>query len=110
MNLTPHQANAITSALWLVGIGVLIVTGWWWPGIMFVVGVTSIAQGLVAGRGWYALQAGLWTIGIGVWALASFNMLVFFCLVALSVLAGAFLRPPMLARKPKPDPSLEDGL
>jgi hypothetical protein len=110
VKLTSQQANAITSAVWLVGIGVLIVTGWWWPGIMFLIGAGAIVQGLVAGRGWYALQGGLWSIGIGVWAAFSYNLLVLFCLLALSGLVAAFVRPPMLARKPAPDPNLEDGL
>ena len=110
MKLTPQQANAITSACWLVGIGILIVTGSWWPGMMFLIGVSSIVQGLVAGRGWYALQGGLWSLGIGVWALANYNILVLFVLIALSGLLAAFVKPPMLDRKPQPDSSLNDGL
>jgi hypothetical protein len=108
VTLNQHQANAVTSALCLVGIGTLIVTGWWWPGIMFLIGVSSIVQGFVGGRGWYAWQAGLWTIGIGVWVLASYNILVLFCLVALSGLVGAFCRPPMFGGKPAHDRNLDD--
>jgi hypothetical protein len=77
---------------------------------MFLIGVGAIVQGLVAGRGWYALQGGLWAIGIGVWVMCSYNLLVLFCLLALSGLVVAFVRPPMLARKPEPDPGLKDGL
>ena len=52
MRLTTQQANAITGAVWLVGLGILLVTGFWWPGILFLVGVGSVAQGLVgAGAG-----------------------------------------------------------
>jgi hypothetical protein len=107
VNLTNKQAGAITSAVWLVGIGVLIVTGWWWPGIMFLIGIAAIIQGFVAGRGWYAFQGGLWTLGIGVWALFGYNILVLFCLIALSGLLGAFVRPPGLAKKQATDTSLE---
>ena len=111
MNLTSHQANAICSAVWLVGIGILIVTGFWWPGIMFVIGANSIVQGLVGGRGWYAFQGGVWSIGIGVWAMTNYNMLVLFCLLAISGLVGAFFKPPGLEPKPKPDAGLvDDGL
>lgn len=110
MKLTTQQANAISAAVWLVGLGILFTTASWWPGIMFLVGVGSIVQGLVAGRGWYALQAGLWSIGIGVWALTSYNMLVLFSLIALSGLLAAFVKPPVLDRKPQADASLIDGL
>ena len=38
--------NGITGGLLLIGIGVLIFTGWWWPGIMVVLGI-AIGAGLV---------------------------------------------------------------
>ncbi len=107
MKLSNQQAAAISSAVWLVGTGVLIVTGWWWPGIMFLIGIAAIVQGFVAGRGWYAFQGGLWSLGIGVWAVFGFNILVLFCLIALSGLLAAFAKPPMLAGKQATDTSLE---
>jgi hypothetical protein len=38
--------NPITGGLLLAGIGVLMLTGWWWPGIMVVLGI-AIGAGLV---------------------------------------------------------------
>jgi hypothetical protein len=38
--------NPITAGLLLVGIGVLAITGWWWPGIMVVLGI-ALGGGLV---------------------------------------------------------------
>ncbi len=38
--------NPITGGLLLIGIGVLLLTGWWWPGIMVVLGI-AIGAGLV---------------------------------------------------------------
>ena len=38
--------NPITGGLLLIGIGVLALTGWWWPGIMAVLGI-AIGAGLV---------------------------------------------------------------
>ena len=73
------------------------------------IGVGSIAQAFVAGRGWYSLQCGVWTIGFGCWALTGFNILVLFILIALSGLFGAFAKPSPFGEKPKPDPSLDDG-
>jgi hypothetical protein len=110
VRLTTRQANAISAAVWLVGLGVLITTGSWWPGIMFLVGVSSVVQGSVAGRGWYAWQAGLWSIGIGVWAWTGYQLLVLFGLIALSGALAAFVKPPGLDRKPQADASSIDGL
>jgi hypothetical protein len=41
-----NTRNGITSGLLLIGLGVLLYTDWWWPGIMLVVGI-AVASGLV---------------------------------------------------------------
>jgi hypothetical protein len=46
-----HARDGITGGLLLVGLGVLLLTGWWWPGIMVVLGI-AIGAGL-AFRGRY---------------------------------------------------------
>ena len=38
--------DGITGGLLLIGIGILALTGWWWPGIMVVLGI-AIGSGLV---------------------------------------------------------------
>ena len=43
---TRHVRDGITGGLLLVGIGVLLLTGWWWPGIMVVLGI-AIGAGLI---------------------------------------------------------------
>jgi hypothetical protein len=102
MALNEEKAHAITGAVWLFGLAALFFTGRWWPGIMFVIGVSAISEGLVQGRGWYALQGGAWLIGIGVWALMHFQLWFLFVMLGISVLLGAFVPPPMLAKKPRP--------
>jgi hypothetical protein len=47
--------SPITGGLLLIGIGVLALTGWWWPGIMVVLGI-AVGAGLVF-RGRYLLGA-----------------------------------------------------
>lgn len=64
-----QKADAITGGILLIGLGVLLFTNWWWPGIMFVVGLSSgaglIFRGKTAqGVGTLAL---LWSIPIGIW-------------------------------------------
>jgi hypothetical protein len=102
MALPRQQAHAITGAVWLFGLAALFYTGWWWPGIMFVVGAAMIIEGLVAGKRWYALQGAAWVIGIGVWALLNFQVWFLFVILGVSVLVGAFAPPPMLAKEPRP--------
>ncbi|MDR3637262.1 MAG: hypothetical protein P4L84_25885 [Isosphaeraceae bacterium] len=102
MYLDPQRAHALVGATWLFGFAALFYTGYWWPGILFLVGVTSIVEGLVRGRGWYGLQGGLWAIGIGVWATLHYRLALFFVLIGISVLLGAFVRPSLAAKKPAP--------
>src|SRR5437588_11266360 len=53
MALHKHRAHAIVGAVWMFGLAALFYTGRWWPGIMFVVGLSAIVEGLIAGQGWY---------------------------------------------------------
>ncbi len=41
-----REENGVTGALLLVGLGVLFLTGWWWPGVMVVLGI-AVAAGLI---------------------------------------------------------------
>ena len=64
-----RKGDAISGGIMLIGLGVLLFTNWWWPGIMFVVGLSSgaglIFRGKTAkGIGTLAL---LWSIPIGIW-------------------------------------------
>ena len=43
-----RSRNGITGGLILVGVGVLALTGWWWPGIMVVLGI-AIGEGSRSG-------------------------------------------------------------
>ncbi len=42
-----REGNGVAGALLLIGLGILVLTGWWWPGIMVVLGV-SIGTGLIS--------------------------------------------------------------
>lgn len=106
MHFSDERSGMVSPAIFMIGMGVLFYTGYWWPGIMFVIGTAAIVQGLVAGRGWYAFQGGLWTIGIGVWAIFHFNIAVMFVVLGVSMLYSALFKPPFL-KKPYVDNSLE---
>lgn len=108
MRLSSERAGQLNGGVWMIGLGLLFYTGRWWPGIMFLIGASSIVEGLVEGYGWWAFQGGLWAIAIGVWALFHFNIAVLFVGVGASMVILALLPPPGV-RKPKPftDNSLE---
>jgi hypothetical protein len=36
-----RQASGISGGIFLISLGLLIITGWWWPGIMIAIGLSS---------------------------------------------------------------------
>ena len=49
-------AQAVQSAIWMIGLGILFLTGKWWPGIMIVIGVSMVAGALTTVL-WPAVEA-----------------------------------------------------
>jgi hypothetical protein len=97
MNLTQQQANAVNGAVWLFGLAALFATGFWWPGIMFVIGVSGVVQSMVRGHGlFYGLQTSLWAFGLGIWAIFHYHIAVFFVILGVITLLGAFVKPPFI--------------
>ena len=37
-------ASGISGGIFLICLGILLLTGWWWPGIMFAIGLSSGAE------------------------------------------------------------------
>ena len=54
---TGRTKSGIAGGIFLIGLGVLIITGSWWPGIMFVVGLASGADRAYRGKYMQALTA-----------------------------------------------------
>ncbi len=88
--------GAITGGLILVGLGLLAMTGWWWPGIMIVLGV-AVGSGLLL-RGRYmaaAITSGVF-FGIPILTKANVQWHVFGPMILIglgaSILVKAFLR------------------
>jgi hypothetical protein len=45
-----RKASAISGGIFLISLGVLLATGWWWPGIMIAIGLSSGAELVFRGR------------------------------------------------------------
>lgn len=45
-----RQASAISGGIFLICLGVLLFTGWWWPGIMFAIGLSAGAELVFRGK------------------------------------------------------------
>jgi hypothetical protein len=103
---TVERANAVTGGIWLIGLGVLIATKFWFPGILFLIGLTAIVEGSAYGRGWASIQGGLGMLLFGCWALMRFNATVMFVGIGVYVIIAALMRPGAF-EKPYVDQTLE---
>jgi hypothetical protein len=63
-----RQASGISFGIFLISLGILIITGWWWPGIMIAIGLSSCAELVFRGQ-----------VGKGIGTLA------FFCAIPIVV-------------------------
>jgi len=52
------QASSISGGIFLIGLGVLFLTNWWWPGILLVIGLSGGAELIFRGQ----IAKGLGTI------------------------------------------------
>jgi hypothetical protein len=72
---------------------VLFVTGWWWPGILVLVGLSSLFSGMAHANTSAArlgvLQSVVWTLGLAVVAWLNWWWPGILVLVGLSVLLGS---------------------
>ena len=54
------------AGVFLIGLAILFITGFWWPGIMFVIGIAMIARAVNEGRPWNDDRNALIVLGFGV--------------------------------------------
>jgi len=53
-------------AIWLIGIAVLAITNWWWPGILVLIGLTSFVSMMNRGPINYAISPLVFFLGMAV--------------------------------------------
>src|SRR5271156_1168862 len=90
---TSQRANAVTGGIWLIGLGVLMATRFWFPGILFLVGITAIVQGSGRRSGWQSVHGGLWLMLLAAWAMMRFSMSVLLVALGVYVIVAALMRP-----------------
>ena len=52
-----RMAGGIALAIFLVSLGVLLITEWWWPGIMVAIGLSSGAALIFRGKTWRGIAS-----------------------------------------------------
>jgi hypothetical protein len=61
-----RMAGAISGGIFLISLGILLATGWWWPGIMVAIGLASGAALIFRGKTWQGIVSLAFFCGIAV--------------------------------------------
>lgn len=80
--------DRVGTGVFLIGLAVLFMTGFWWPGILLVIGATNIARGVAAGREWHSVPSGIWLIGLGLLFTVGFRWELLLIFAGVSMLLG----------------------
>jgi hypothetical protein len=108
MEIRSDQHRAILGGIWLIGLGILFATRFWWPGILFLIGITAILEGWLNGYPWYGAQAAYWLVFLGLWAMTGYFITALMIGLGISAIIGALVKPnPFTKPEPFVDSSLE---
>lgn len=88
---TQRTTSGIAGGIFLIGLGVLVMTGSWWPGIMFVIGLALAAERAFRGNYIQAVSAFAVCAVIGLLSAANipWNIFAPFILISLGVIIVA---------------------
>lgn len=58
------KASQIGNGILFIGLGLLFLTGWWWPGIILVIAASVLGRSLASGQSLKNVSGIFWLIGI----------------------------------------------
>lgn len=86
------RSDQAAGAVFLIGFGLLFITGWWWPGMLFVIAASTIARAMTSGQDWKSATGALWLIGIGLIFMFNLSWGFVWILVGLGMFAAYMMR------------------
>jgi cytochrome c-type biogenesis protein CcmH/NrfF len=64
--MNEKRANEVFGGTFLIGMAILFLINWWWPGILYVIGIAMLVRAIAQGRRWMDERAGLVALAIAV--------------------------------------------
>lgn len=86
--VSKERGDQVSGGVFLIGLAVLFMTGYWWPGVLFVIGASAIARGMAEGKEWYNVPGGLWMIALGIIFAFGFSWPLLLIFIGVSMLFG----------------------
>lgn len=97
------KSEQMSGAIFLIGLGLLLITGWWFPGILFVIGASSMATALAKNHPWTSATGALWMFGLGLIFWLNLPWGFIFILIGISILSGSHCKDEFFDEKSKND-------
>ena len=97
------KAEQISGAIFFIGMALVWMTGWWFPGMFFVIGATIMASAIVNNHPWTSATGALWMFGLGTIFWLNLPWAFIFLLIGLSMLCGGQSRDEIFGEKAKND-------
>ena len=71
-----RERSGVAGGLILIGIGILLMTGWWWPGVMVVIGVALATERWLSGRAReaFVMLAIFLAIPVAIWSMTNLDI------------------------------------
>lgn len=86
------RTDQASGAIFLIGLGLLFVTGWWWPGMLFVIAASSMARVMSEGQNWTSATGALWMAGMGLFFMFNLNFGAIWIIVGICMLSAYMMR------------------
>ena len=84
--------GGITGGLFLIGLAVIALFNWWWPGILVLVGLTAFVGSLAGGQARGGIIGAIFMLGLAVIAAFNWWWPGILMLVGLTAILGSVLR------------------
>lgn len=82
--------SGIGTVFFLLGLAVLAITRFWWPGILLLIGTTSLLSSIAAGRAWAGVNSAVFMFGLSVLAVTRLWWPGILVLMAIMALLNGF--------------------
>lgn len=64
--ISKERSDQVFGGIMFIGIAILFLVNWFWPGILFVLGIAQIAKSIEEGKNWADNRGALVVIAVGI--------------------------------------------
>lgn len=86
-----RNSEQVSGGVFLIGLALLFLTGWWWPGILFVIGASMMARTVAEGKSLSRASSGIGFVLMGLLFWVGFSINWGLLIPLFLIVAGAWM-------------------